>query len=147
MKNNNISIAVIIGLIALLFFINPAQAGSFYVWGKSEGPYANYMDVDLYWAHSKPDKYLKYEFCWRPRNANRKGKNPCDYNTRKLNKSGVHFKAANKVIHSNKVYKYRIRAKKESNGNWVNLTSTIVNPCFRTPVGGNQTLGLSCGPK
>lgn len=140
-------IAATIALTAQLFFMVAAEAGSFYRWGASEGPYPTYMDVDFYWSHSKADKYTKYEFCWRPRNADRNGKNPCDYNTRKVNDPEVHFKATNEKIHGNKVYKYRIRAKKESNGNWVNLTSTVINPCFRTPVGGHQQLDLTCGPK
>lgn len=132
--------------ITSIMFIGLAEAGSFYRWGVSEGPFPTYMDVDFYWSHSRAEKYTKYEFCWRPKNADRNGKNPCDYNSRKVDKSEVHFKAVNEVIHHNKVYKYRIRAKKESNGNWVNLTSTIINPCFRTPVGGHQPLELSCGP-
>ncbi len=144
--NRNTLITTIVILVALVSFTNLTEAGSFYRWGVSEGPYPTYMDVDFYWSHSKADKYNKYEFCWRPINADRNGKNPCNYNSRKVDKSEVHFKAVNEVIHGNKVYKYRIRAKKESNGNWVNLTSTIINPCFRTPVGGHQSLELSCGP-
>lgn len=123
-----------------------AQAGSFYRWGWSEGPDGDYMDVDFYWSHSNADDFDKYEFCWRPINADRYGNNPCNYNSRIKPKPEVHFKAENEVIHHNKVYKYRIRARKKKNGNWTTLTSTISNPCFRTPVGGRQPLELSCGP-
>lgn len=147
LSNRNILIATSVALIVQLSFMGSAKAGSFYYWGVFEGPYPIYMDVDFYWSHSNAGKYSKYEFCWRPINADRNGKNPCDYNARKVDNPEIHFKAINEKIHGNKVYKFRIRAKKEENGNWVNLTSTIINPCFRTPGGGHQPLELSCGPK
>ena len=149
--SRNSFITVTITLVAQLFFMGLVEAGSFYRWGASEGPdYAGgvgHMNVDFYWSHSKTDRYTKYRFCWRPIHADGKGKNPCDYNSRDVDKPEIHFDASNQKIHHNKIYRYRIRAKRESNGKWKNLTSTIANPCFRTPIGGHQPLDLSCGPK
>ena len=146
--SKNSFIAVTITLIAQLFFMNLVEAVSFYRWGWSEyGGSADHMNVDFYWSHSKADKYTKYRFCWRPINADGKGKNPCDYKSRDVDKPEIHFKSSNQKINGNKIYRYRIRAKRESNGKWKNLTSTVTNPCFRTRGGAYNQLDLTCGPK
>ena len=139
---------VVAFFMAPLLFARPADtaAASLHFWCISEGPFPTHVDVDFFWSHSKYKKYTKFEFCWRSIDENHNGKNPCNYKTRKIDKTEIHFKAANEVIHGSKVYKYRIRAKRASDGKWIILTPTDVNPCFRMPVDGHQPLELSCGP-
>jgi len=140
----------LVGILAGTMPSAPATAGSFWYGGVSDGPFyidgsdIGYSDITFWWSTSKADDYDMYKFCWRKKSNTSKGDDPCLYNQIDTTDDTVQFSAIDKTILVYTTYKFRIRARKEKNGNWTTLTSTIINPCFWAGGGGPDSLRLSC---
>lgn len=137
-------------IITIGHFSTPAYAGYLWWGGISDGPFypdgseKGYSDITFWWSSSGDDKYDKYKFCWRKKTNTSKGKDPCLYNHILTEDDTVEFSALEKDILANTTYKFRIRARKEKNGNWKLLTSWVSNPCFWATGGGPNSLNVSC---